>query len=97
MTTRHVRLDTHRFGPWALVTGARTARGGANGPRRGGAGAGVIYAFAPHPDGTEASIRVRGGPGGPARLLGPLMARQVRANITKDLRDLEQRLRDEPT
>lgn len=57
----------------------------------------VTYAFAPHPDGTEATIRVRGGPGGLARLISPLMARQVGANIAKDLRDLEQRLRAEPT
>jgi hypothetical protein len=53
----------------------------------------VTYAFAPHPEGTEASIRVRGGPGGLARVISPLMARQVRGNITKDLRDLEGRLR----
>lgn len=52
----------------------------------------VTYAFDAHPAGTLARIRVRGGPGGLARLADPLMARQVRSNIGKDLRDLERRL-----
>ncbi|MBT2421961.1 SRPBCC family protein [Streptomyces sp. ISL-22] len=52
----------------------------------------VTYAFDPHPDGTLARIRVRGGNGGFYRLAAPLMARQVRSNLGKDLRDLERRL-----
>lgn len=52
----------------------------------------VTYRFDPHPDGTLASIRVRGDTSGYYRLAGPLMARQVRSNIRKDLRDLERRL-----
>lgn len=52
----------------------------------------VTYAFAPHPDGTLVRIRVRGGPGGLYRLAAPLMARQVRSSLAKDLRDLELRL-----
>ena len=52
----------------------------------------VTYTFDPHPAGTLARIRVRGGPGGVLRLAAPLMARQVRSNIGKDLRDLERRL-----
>ncbi|MFI6007752.1 SRPBCC family protein [Streptomyces sp. NPDC051243] len=52
----------------------------------------VTYSFDPHPAGTLARIRVRGGPGGLLRLTAPLMARQVRSNIGKDLRDLERRL-----
>jgi hypothetical protein len=52
----------------------------------------VTYAFAPHPDGTLVRIRVRGGPGGFYRLAAPLLARQVRSSLAKDLRDLERRL-----
>ncbi|MCF1594533.1 SRPBCC family protein [Streptomyces muensis] len=52
----------------------------------------VTYTFEPHPDGTLARIRVRGGDGGFYRLAAPLLARQVRGNLTKDLRDLEARL-----
>ena len=56
----------------------------------------VTYAFDPYPDGdTLARIRVRGGPGGLARLIAPLMARQVRTNIGKDLRELERRLTEQ--
>jgi hypothetical protein len=51
----------------------------------------VTYRFDQHPDGTEASIRVRGG-GGLYRLAGPLMAWQVRHSLRKDLRDLQRRL-----
>ncbi|MFJ7071472.1 hypothetical protein [Streptomyces sp. NPDC098781] len=49
----------------------------------------VTYAFGAHPAGTPARIRVRGGPGGLARPAEPLLARQVRAGIGKDLGDLE--------
>ncbi|MGW0708199.1 SRPBCC family protein [Streptomyces sp. NPDC002643] len=52
----------------------------------------VTYTFAPHPTGTLARIRVRGGEGGFYRLTAPLMARQVHGNLIKDLRDLEKRL-----
>lgn len=52
----------------------------------------VTYRFDDHPDGTLASIRVRGVASGYYRLAGPLMALQVRSSIRKDLRDLECRL-----
>ncbi|MEU6139356.1 SRPBCC family protein [Streptomyces sp. NPDC047081] len=53
----------------------------------------VTYAFEPHPGGgTLARIRVQGGSGGFYRVAGPLLARQVRSSIRKDLRDLEHRL-----
>ncbi|WP_369269461.1 SRPBCC family protein [Streptomyces sp. R11] len=52
----------------------------------------ITYAFDPHADGTLARIRVRGGPGGVYRPAAPIMARHVRHNIGKDLRDLERRL-----
>jgi hypothetical protein len=52
----------------------------------------VTYSFEPHPDGTLARIRVRGGGGSVYRLAAPLLARQVRGNLAKDLRDLEARL-----
>lgn len=52
----------------------------------------VTYTFEPHRQGTVARIRVRGGPGGILRLAAPLLARQVRSSLTKDLRDLERRL-----
>jgi hypothetical protein len=52
----------------------------------------VTYTFEPHPGGTRARIRVRGGGGGLYRIAEPLMARQVRGNLVKDLRDLESRL-----
>ncbi|MFF8933392.1 SRPBCC family protein [Streptomyces paradoxus] len=55
----------------------------------------VTYTFEPHPRGAHARIRVRGGEGGFYRLAAPLLARQVRANLTKDLRDLETRLVEE--
>ncbi|MFD6995971.1 SRPBCC family protein [Streptomyces mirabilis] len=54
----------------------------------------VTYAFEPHPHGTRARIRVRGGPGGLYRVAAPLLAHLVRSNLTKDLRDLERRLTD---
>src|SRR6266508_3009006 len=52
----------------------------------------VTYRFDKHPEGTLASIRIRGDAGGYYRLAGPLMALQVRASIRKDLRDLQRRL-----
>ncbi|WP_033314070.1 SRPBCC family protein [Streptomyces iakyrus] len=52
----------------------------------------VTYTFEPDPSGTHARIRVRGGAGGFYRLAAPLLARQVRGNLAKDLRDLEARL-----
>jgi len=52
----------------------------------------VTYRFQTHPDGTLASIRIRGDASGYYRLAGPLMALQVRSSIRKDLRDLERRL-----
>lgn len=52
----------------------------------------VTYRFDPDPAGTRATIRVRGGTGGYFRLTGPFMAPLVRANLKKDLRDLERRL-----
>jgi hypothetical protein len=53
----------------------------------------VTYAFAPHAGGTLASIRVRGDASVYYRIAGPLMARMVRRNLGKDLRDLERHLR----
>ncbi|MEU9449808.1 SRPBCC family protein [Streptomyces sp. NPDC048277] len=52
----------------------------------------VTYSFDAHPGGTLARIRVRGDSGPLFRLAAPLMARQVRSSIGKDLRDLERRL-----
>ncbi|MET8541954.1 SRPBCC family protein [Kitasatospora sp. NPDC004799] len=48
----------------------------------------VTFTFEPTQSGTFARIRVRGGP----RLVGPLMARRVRAALIADLRALEARL-----
>ncbi|WP_316519983.1 SRPBCC family protein [Kitasatospora brasiliensis] len=48
----------------------------------------VTYTFEPTQAGTFARIRVRGGP----CLVGPLMSRQVRGALTRDLRALEARL-----
>ncbi|MDH6493478.1 hypothetical protein [Streptomyces sp. SAI-127] len=56
----------------------------------------VTYTFDPHPDGTLASIRVRGDSGRYHRLASPLMARKIRSSLGKDLRDLERRLRADP-
>lgn len=55
----------------------------------------VTYTFEAHPRGTLAAIRVRGGPGGLLRLAAPLLARQVRSSLGKDLRDLERRLTEQ--
>ncbi|WP_416959928.1 hypothetical protein [Streptomyces sp. Agncl-13] len=52
----------------------------------------VTCTFDPHPSGTTARIRVQGGGGGFCRMAAPLLARQVRTSIGKDLRDLELRL-----
>ncbi|GKQ42048.1 SRPBCC family protein [Streptomyces sp. A012304] len=52
----------------------------------------VTYTFEPDPRGTLAGIRVQGGGGGFYRLAAPVLARQVRSSIGKDLRDLEHRL-----
>jgi hypothetical protein len=49
----------------------------------------VTYRFdTAHASGTMASIRVRGDAGRHYRLVGPLVARFVRANLRKDLRAL---------
>jgi hypothetical protein len=52
----------------------------------------VTYTFERDARGTLARIRVRGHGGGFYRLAAPLLARQVRSSVSKDLRDLEQRL-----
>ena len=52
----------------------------------------VTYRFNSHPDGTLASIQVRGGTGGYYRIAGPVMGVLVRANLRKDLRDLARKL-----
>lgn len=53
----------------------------------------VTYRFDQHPEGTLASIRVRGDSGGFYRIAGPIMSVMVRNNLRKDLRDLERKLR----
>ncbi|MFJ8622981.1 SRPBCC family protein [Kitasatospora sp. NPDC093550] len=52
----------------------------------------VTYTFEPTQAGTFARIRVRGGSSGLQRLTAPLMSRQVRTSLAKDLRTLEARL-----
>lgn len=52
----------------------------------------VTHSFEPDPAGTLARIRVQGGSGGFYRLAAPLLARQVRSSLRKDLLDLEHRL-----
>ena len=52
----------------------------------------ITYRFEEHPQGTLASIRVRGDAGRHYRVAGPLMGWMVRRNLGKDLRDLERRL-----
>lgn len=52
----------------------------------------VTYRFNGHPDGTLASIQIRGDAGGYYRLAGPIMGLLVRSNLRKDLRDLARRL-----
>ncbi|MFD0277888.1 SRPBCC family protein [Kitasatospora sp. NPDC127111] len=56
----------------------------------------VTYSFTPHPAGTLARIRVQGDASGYYHLAAPLVARQVRGSITKDLRDLERELTTQP-
>jgi uncharacterized membrane protein len=45
----------------------------------------VTYAFEDTDGGTRASVRVEGDPSALYRLAGPLLARQVRSNVSKDL------------
>lgn len=52
----------------------------------------VTYEATPEGTGSRVSLRVQGGPGGLARLLHPVMARQVRGNLTGDLARLAARL-----
>jgi hypothetical protein len=52
----------------------------------------VTYRFEPHPDGTLATIRVRGDASRQYRIAGPLMAAMVGRNLSKDLRDLQRKL-----
>ncbi|MGH3713126.1 MAG: SRPBCC family protein [Micromonosporaceae bacterium] len=52
----------------------------------------VTYRFEPHPDGTLASIRVRGDASAYYHVTGPLMGMMVRRNLTKDLHDLDAHL-----
>jgi hypothetical protein len=49
----------------------------------------TTYTWADAPGGTEMALRNRGGPGGLARLAGPLMARAVKRNTGADLRELK--------
>jgi hypothetical protein len=55
----------------------------------------VTYSFEPHPRGTLAAIRVRGGPGGILRLATSMFAHQVRSYPAEDLRVLERRLSEQ--
>ncbi|MDA0365768.1 MAG: SRPBCC family protein [Chloroflexi bacterium] len=52
----------------------------------------VTYEAAPADAGSLVSLRVQGGPGGLARMLHPLMARQMRGNLSGDLARLAARL-----
>lgn len=52
----------------------------------------VTYRFEPHPDGTLATIRVRGDAGSYYRIAGPMMTAFVGRNLAKDLRDLRHHL-----
>ena len=50
----------------------------------------VTYAFEDAADGrTRTSVRVQGNPGSRYRMAEPLLARQVRRSVTKDLRTLK--------
>ncbi len=49
----------------------------------------VTYRFDEHPQGTLASIRVRGDASTYYRVAGPVMGLLVRRNLGKDLRDLD--------
>ncbi|WP_199800631.1 SRPBCC family protein [Streptomyces marianii] len=53
----------------------------------------MTYAFAPLPDGgTRARIRVRGDASGLYRLTGPIMEREVRSSLVRDLQDLQRQV-----
>jgi hypothetical protein len=52
----------------------------------------VTYRFDCHPDGTLASIRIRGDAGGFYRLAAPVVRFYVRSSIRRDLRDLSRNL-----
>lgn len=52
----------------------------------------VTYQVAPDEGGSDISLRVQGGPGGLAKFLHPLMAFEVRRNLSNDLRRLKARL-----
>ena len=52
----------------------------------------IVYEFKPQDSSTLASIHIRGNTGGFYRLAGPMMRRNVRSNIKKDLRHLEENL-----
>jgi len=56
----------------------------------------VTYRFEPHPDGTLATIRVRGDASRQYRLSSPLMGAMVGRNLGKDLRDLQRKLSEHP-
>ena len=52
----------------------------------------ITYRFDNHPQGTLASIRVRGDASRYYRVAGPMMSWMVRRNLSKDLRDLQRRV-----
>jgi len=52
----------------------------------------IRYEFQEHADGTLASIRVRGDASGFYRLAAPLLSRQVKSSVTRDLKTLKKRL-----
>ena len=52
----------------------------------------ITYEFKPQDGATLASIHIQGNTAGFYRLAGPLMRRQVRSSIRKDLEDLERNL-----
>ena len=52
----------------------------------------VTYAFEDRDGGTRAYIRVAGDPGGFYRLAGPLIARGVKKNVGRDLKNLKRLL-----
>ncbi len=57
----------------------------------------VTYEFDDGSDGsTTAWVRVQGEPGALYRVAGPLMARQVRRSVGKDLRKLKRLMEEEP-
>ncbi|MDH4111593.1 MAG: SRPBCC family protein [Actinomycetota bacterium] len=50
----------------------------------------VTYSFEDAPGGVEASVRVQGEPAAMYRVAGPLLARQVRRSVSRDLRTLKE-------